>query len=58
MLFRSDGTDDITQPVTARLSSDGGLSFGNGGVISFPASPSKPLRLGESRTGTITVRLN
>jgi len=56
--IRSNGTDDLTQPVIAQLSSDGDVSFGNGGRISFPASSTSPIRYGGTATGTITVKLN
>lgn len=55
--LRSTGTNDLTQPVIAELSTDGAISFGNGGRISFPASPAAPVRYGDSVTGTITVTL-
>ena len=56
--LRSNGTDDLTQPVTAQLTSDGDTTFGNGGSITFPASAAAPIRYGDSVTGTITVKLN
>ncbi|MDP3859845.1 MAG: M36 family metallopeptidase [Stagnimonas sp.] len=56
--LRSTGTDDLTQPVVAQLSSDGDTSFGNGGSISFPASAAAPIGLGDEVSGSITVKLN
>lgn len=54
----SNGTQDITTPVVANLSANGDVTFGNSGSITFPASPSSPIRYGSTVTGTITVKLN
>lgn len=56
--IRSNGTKNLTTPVVANLSSDGDVSFGNGGSISFPASEAAPIGYGDVATGTITVKLN
>ncbi len=56
--LRSIGTNDLTQPVTAQLTSDGDTTFGNGGSITFPASAAAPVTYGGTVTGTITVKLN
>ena len=56
--IRSNGTKNLTTPVVANLSSDGDVSFGNGGDISFPASEAAPIGYGDVATGTITVKLN
>jgi len=56
--IRSNGTKDLTTPVVAKLTSDGEVTFGNGGDISFPASASAPIGYGDVATGTITVKLN
>lgn len=54
----SNGTADITTPVVANLSSNGDVTFGNGGQIRFPASPTAPITFGSTVVGTATVRLN
>ena len=55
---RSSGTNDITSPVTAQLTSNGDVTFGNGGLVTFPASAAAPITYGSIATGTVTVKLN
>jgi cytochrome c556 len=56
--IRSNGTKSITSPVVAHFSSDGDVSFGGGGNLSFPASASAPINYGDEVSGSITVKLN
>lgn len=56
--LRSTGTNALTQPIVAQLSSDGDTDFGNGGNLSFPASAAAPVEYGDTVSGSITVKLN
>jgi len=54
----NNGTSDITTPVIANLTSTGDVTFGNGGQITFPASATAPIAIGQTATATVEVRLN
>jgi hypothetical protein len=56
--IRNTGTSALTSPVTAVITSDGDTTLGNGGQITFPASPDAPVAFNGTLSGSITVKLN
>ncbi|GAC1629078.1 MAG: hypothetical protein NVS9B10_19760 [Nevskia sp.] len=54
----NNGTDAITTPVVGNLTSNGDVTFGGGGQLTFPASANAPIAIGQTVTATVEVKLN